>query len=981
MDFILKKIENKLSLNDPGSFDYITCLRIRIEYSLFLCLGFLWKNFGELPLNKQTDLIAGLNNLSIGSTVEAIRILDSVHHEIINKKSVKILDSYPAIRNKKIGHGYEMAASIASALVPLYDDMVSNIPLLREECDIIIIQDYNASTCSFSGIRFPIQQNGQGVRWSCPKEMIYQHDMKFPRTYLSYNGGYYNVSPFIFLDPTSHTPFVFDSLVEKLVGKVKLNSVFIGLEDKNSKDYFFNELVCLTSSNGRRQISQSNGTIMNIFKPNYEKYIDVGFQKLIEDFLCKNRAYVCATIWGHGGVGKTACIQKICNDLYNNTSRLFSYIVFTTAKDRVYNPRIGAISPSSGNIRLYSEVINSIAKVLFDAEEIELEGDKLIEYERRISNFEDSFLIVIDDYETFEDNEKEKISNFLGTLNAQYHKAIITTRNRRFVIGQSISCNELDRLSTKAFISAVIKEQYIMHYSDIDRILKDEAMLNLVYKATSGRPIFIYQFIYLFMQKGYRSDLLDGIRTSKNAQEFLYGRIYQYLSKNAQYLFVAISSLTDDDLRFNLNILEYVLNKVVTEKDQFEESLEELSNQKVVEIINEVYGRVYSAEILQIMITQYQKYPHDFQSTVKNFLDSIGGKNINCSIYEAILEQADRSRAFGNEKETIEKYRRVLNDSKIPFNIHKTAIKHLADYLSNFRLSTPSAIVVMEEYLPRFKDDADIHMLYIYLLWSQGVEEKAKAVNSIQEFFSVSSHRKTDPNYLTLFALSTGYCIDFDIRYREYPKEIMRSKQYATTFNEYGKPLFYHVKSHTIKGKASLFHNIRVALVQTVKLCDAMGQDVRNTDKISFGLEVCEWMQQSGIKEPFLNQIVRLQNNLNKIYPKNSHQKDISSIAPNPQMDTRQIEASNVQDSIWSSGNQYSIGDILTVKVSKIMSFGVFVDLDSSTRGLIHISEIADRYINDIWEEFSEGQTCTATIIDIESLSQRISLSTKQFHK
>ncbi len=981
MDYILRRIENNLSLSDPGSYDYITYLRTRIEYSLFLCLGFLWKNFDQLSPTKQQNIVSNLNNLSIGSAVAAIHDLDASKKELIGKKAAKILDAYPAIRNSKIGHGYDIAASVASALVPLYNDIVDKIPLLQEECDIIVIQQYETHSNCYTGIRFPSNQNGQGVRWSCPKELILSEETEFPRTYIYYKGNYYKVSPFVFLDSVSQTPLVFSSLVEKLTGKVRLCSIFPTLSGNSNQDIHFSELIYLSTSDGSRQISQTNGTIMNSFEPNYSQYIDVGFQNLVEDFLNKNRAYVTATIWGHGGVGKTACIQKICYDYFNKNERQFSYIVFITAKDRVYNPVTGTIDSNvgKGSIRIYSEVISSISAVLFDNVDSNISNEKLTEYEQRISNFEEHILIVIDDYETFEDSEKEKISNFLSTLDARYHKAIITTRNKRFVIGQSISCNELDCLSTKNFIEAIVKRQYITHVDDMNRILNDDMLLTCIHEATSGRPIFIYQFIYLFIQRGYQSDLISGIRTSSNAQEFLYGRVYQYLSQNAQYIFATISTLTDDDLRFNINILEHILSKAIPEKDQFEAGLEELINQKIIEVINEVYGRVYSSELRQIMSDQYQKYPQEFQSTVRNFLDSVGGKNIRGSIFEAMLEQADRSRAFGNEKETTEKYRRILNDVKSPPNIQKVALKHLVDYLSNSRLNTPMAIKVVDEYLNLFANDTDIYMLYIYLLWSQGTEEKEKAVNTIQNFFSMDSHKKTDKRYLSFFALGTGYCIDFDIRYRKYPKDALRKKQYAKIFNEYGRVLFNYVKCKYIKGKASLFHNIRVALIQTAKLCVAMGQGGKQPDKVLYGLDICKWMQESEVKEPFLSQIIKLETSLQNIMIKAPHD-NTETFAPEPQVAVEQEDDGSVQDTIWSSGKQYGNGDIVDVIITNIKPYGAFASIDSTTTGLIHISEIADRYIADIESEFVVGRSYKAQIVNIDSATKRISLSTVQFH-
>lgn len=982
MDFILKKINNALSLSDPGSYDYITYLRSRIEYSLFLCLGMLWKNFDKINPTIQQDIISDLNKLSIGSVVGAIRSLDTVEPPLLNKKCKKLLDSYPAIRNAKIGHGYEMAASIASELEPLYNEMTKFNPILQENCDIIVVQNYNAGEEStYTGIRYPYNLGGEGVRWTCPTELLPVSNAKLPRTYILYHGEYYKISPFVFYDVGSQTPMVFNSLLEKLIGKVHLCSVLPSLAGVGTKDVLFNELIYLRKTDGSKQISESNGTIMNTFKANYSHYIDVGFEKIVKEFLEKNRAYVGATFWGHGGVGKTACIQKVCYDYFNDTKKQFSYIIFITAKDRIYDPKTGGILSATGNISRYVDVVKAIAKVLFDCNEETFDEKSVDEYVQRISDFNDKIFIVIDDYETFEDSEKEKISSFIGRLNATYHKVIITTRNKRFALGMQISCNELDSLSTEKFIRSIVAEQYPSHGRDIDSALKEPGNLECIYKATSGRPIFIYQFIYLFIQKGFQKSLISGIRSSANAQEFLYGRIYQYLSKNAQYLFASISALVNTDLRFNINVLEFILSKIISEKDQFEESLQELVDQKIIELVGETYGRVYSGEILNIMECEFKKLAPETRDTIKNLLDSIGGKNINGSISEAMLEQADNSRVFGNEKETIEKYHRVLKSQTVPIEVKNVAIKHLTGYLSASRLNTAAAINEIEEFMPLFSENVDVQISYLCLLWSQGIPEKEKAINSFQRFFYVQKHKKTDPRYLSFFALGTGYCIDFDLRYRKYPSQSIRNNQYMKTFNEYGRILFQYVKKRTIQGKASLFHNIRVALIQTAKMCEILGRYGNDKDKIRYGLDICEWMQKSTLKEPFLTQITKLKERLQEQLPEKHINKEVEDIPlPIPPIEIENGEEDNAQDSFSVKGKQYTIGDIVEVTISRIMPYGAFASIDSSTVGLIHISEIANRFISDINSELKVGQKYKAKIKNIDPKTAKISLSMRDVH-
>lgn len=72
---------------------------------------------------------------------------------------------------------------------------------------------------------------------------------------------------------------------------------------------------------------------------------------------------------------------------------------------------------------------------------------------------------------------------------------------------------------------------------------------------------------------------------------------------------------------------------------------------------------------------------------------------------------------------------------------------------------------------------------------------------------------------------------------------------------------------------------------------------------------------------------------------------------------------------------KYAVGDVATVKVAKLMSFGAFAEIIPGVDGLIHISQIADRRIEKTEDVLSEGQEVDAKIIDIDEEHKRISLS------
>ena len=70
------------------------------------------------------------------------------------------------------------------------------------------------------------------------------------------------------------------------------------------------------------------------------------------------------------------------------------------------------------------------------------------------------------------------------------------------------------------------------------------------------------------------------------------------------------------------------------------------------------------------------------------------------------------------------------------------------------------------------------------------------------------------------------------------------------------------------------------------------------------------------------------------------------------------------------------VGMILEGKVSGITKFGAFVDLPDSKTGMVHISEVAPTFINEISDYVKIGQTVKVKVLALNN--GKISLSMKQ---
>jgi len=83
-------------------------------------------------------------------------------------------------------------------------------------------------------------------------------------------------------------------------------------------------------------------------------------------------------------------------------------------------------------------------------------------------------------------------------------------------------------------------------------------------------------------------------------------------------------------------------------------------------------------------------------------------------------------------------------------------------------------------------------------------------------------------------------------------------------------------------------------------------------------------------------------------------------------------------DDPWSDiDSHFRIGDVVTGTVTKITSFGAFVELKDGIDGLVHISQISEERIEKIKDVLKPGQQVTARVIKIDRDERRLGLSIK----
>jgi uncharacterized protein len=61
--------------------------------------------------------------------------------------------------------------------------------------------------------------------------------------------------------------------------------------------------------------------------------------------------------------------------------------------------------------------------------------------------------------------------------------------------------------------------------------------------------------------------------------------------------------------------------------------------------------------------------------------------------------------------------------------------------------------------------------------------------------------------------------------------------------------------------------------------------------------------------------------------------------------------------------------------ITNITNFGAFVDIGVHTKGLVHVSQLADRYVKDPTSVVSLHQQVMVRVVEVDLQRKRISLS------
>ncbi len=76
--------------------------------------------------------------------------------------------------------------------------------------------------------------------------------------------------------------------------------------------------------------------------------------------------------------------------------------------------------------------------------------------------------------------------------------------------------------------------------------------------------------------------------------------------------------------------------------------------------------------------------------------------------------------------------------------------------------------------------------------------------------------------------------------------------------------------------------------------------------------------------------------------------------------------------------SNFSVGDIVKGQITGITPYGVFVSLEDDYTGLVHISEVSDKFVRNLQDKFNIGDIINVKVVEIDESKSHAKLSIKK---
>ncbi len=78
--------------------------------------------------------------------------------------------------------------------------------------------------------------------------------------------------------------------------------------------------------------------------------------------------------------------------------------------------------------------------------------------------------------------------------------------------------------------------------------------------------------------------------------------------------------------------------------------------------------------------------------------------------------------------------------------------------------------------------------------------------------------------------------------------------------------------------------------------------------------------------------------------------------------------------------SNFKKGDIVEGQITGVTKYGVFVSLEDNYVGMVHISEVSNKFVSDLNEKFSIGNIVKVKVLEIDEDKLQVKLSIKKIN-
>ena len=402
----------------------------------------------------------------------------------------------------------------------------------------------------------------------------------------------------------------------------------------------------------------------NVVNHQYAYCEDICPQRTMVMNFCKDDKRQCMYIFGNGGIGKTALMLSVLNELFNTKQTVspdrrpvynFTHLIFLSAKRGYYYHVDQSSEDGQADICDYAEFLKKLSSLLeVSSEESESLTEDIILSHITATGLANRYLLIIDDLDSLPVGEQEKIEDFINKTDPKLLKTIVTTR---FIYPKSnnhIMLNELTTDSAMNFAKWHYQKCYEADWNAWSLHGKAE---NLIRSNGKGNPLRIMRCIEL-VRAGL--ELMLTVPASRREEEaYFYNTVQNILNEDQKKLFEICRQLyinlpdnckTGDMPVMNIAIPRYLCVGLGMEEAEFERAFQRLQKILLVDKFNNWQFRLAEDYLVEdgVVPINSVKLPPMYNSIQKE----LGGSpdKWNYSVEQTLYELLTQLQRQSNER-------------------------------------------------------------------------------------------------------------------------------------------------------------------------------------------------------------------------------------------------------------------------------------------------------------------------------------------